>query len=61
MSVDDRLRLLEEIWSTLEDDLSLPVPDWQTEEVQARLRALEDGSSLGRPWAEVRQKILSKP
>jgi hypothetical protein len=38
----------------------LPTPQWQRDELEKRLDALDDGTSVGAPWAVVEQRILSK-
>ena len=62
LPVDDRLRLIEEIWDSLDivaEDL--PLPEWHREEIDMRLDALDQGVSVGTPWDEVRRRITGKP
>lgn len=62
LSVDERLELLEIVWASLEElpEGAVPSPDWHKAEVEARLAALDQGTSVGAPWAEVRERILKK-
>ena len=58
LPVAERLQLIEDLWDSLEADVaSLPVPDWQRDEIDKRLDALELGVSVGAPWDEVRRRI----
>ena len=61
LPVADRLRLIEELWDSLDAEAdALPLPDWHREELDKRLDALEQGSSVGAPWDEVRRRITGK-
>ena len=45
LTVEERLKLLEEIWDSLPD---VPMPDWQKRDLDQRHRAFEqDGRTLG--------------
>jgi putative addiction module component (TIGR02574 family) len=61
LPVDERLRLIEELWDSLDAEIeALPTPQWQRDELEKRLDALDDSTSVGAPWAVVKQRILSK-
>lgn len=61
LPVADRLRLIEELWDSLDADIEeLPIPDCHREELDRRLDALDDGTSVGAPWDEVRQRIANR-
>ena len=61
LPVADRLRLIEEIWDSLDSEAEdLPMPDWHREELDKRLDALDLGSSVGAAWDEVRRRITGK-
>jgi putative addiction module component (TIGR02574 family) len=61
LPVDERLKLIEELWDSLDNDIeALPMPQWHRDELDKRLDALDSGASVGAPWAEVKQRILSK-
>ena len=53
LSVEDRLQLLQDVWTSLEDvhDL-LPTPKWHEEELDRRLKAFEENGSRGMEWDE---------
>lgn len=62
LSVEERLELLEIVWASFEGlpEDAVPTPDWHKAEIEARLAALDEGRSIGAPWAEVRERILQK-
>ena len=61
LPVTDRLRLIEELWDSLENEAdALPLPDWHRAEIDKRLDALDHGSSLGAVWDDVRRRITGK-
>jgi putative addiction module component (TIGR02574 family) len=62
LPVAERLKLIEDLWDSIDADAAtLPLPDWQRDEIDSRLDALDDGSSIGAPWEEVRRRITGKP
>ena len=61
LSVDERLRLIEDLWDSLDGEAdNLSVPDWQRAEIGKRLDALENGTSVGASWDEVHRRITGK-
>lgn len=56
----ERLRLIEELWDSLTPSEQPPLQDWQLEELDRRLDALESGQSVGAPWSEVRKRIIEQ-
>ncbi len=50
LSVEDRLQLAEDIWTTLEEEKLLPLPEWQEAELNRRLKAFEEDGSQGMQW-----------
>ena len=61
----EQLDLLEEIWDRLSrNPVGIPLSDAQRSELDRRLDALEAdlraGRRLGRPWAEVRERLNSR-
>jgi putative addiction module component (TIGR02574 family) len=61
LPVADRLKLIEDLWDSIETDAeALPLPDWHRTEIDRRLDALETGASVGAPWEEVRRRIVGK-
>ena len=62
LPVSERLLLIEEIWDSLDSEAEeLPLPDWHRAEIDKRLDALDQGSSTGAAWDEVRRRITGKP
>ena len=39
----------------------LPLQEWHREEIDKRLDALEQGTSVGAPWPAVRRRITGNP
>ena len=61
LPVSERLRLIEEIWDSLDTEADhLPIPDWHREEIDKRLDALENATSVGASWDEVHRRITGK-
>lgn len=61
LPVSERLRLIEEIWDLLDGETeALPVPEWHKAELDRRLDALDQGTSTGATWDEVRRRITGQ-
>jgi putative addiction module component (TIGR02574 family) len=61
LPVADRLKLIEDLWDSIERDAeALPLPDWHRAEIDRRLDTLETGASVSAPWEEVRRRIVGK-
>lgn len=61
LSVEDRLQLLEDVWTSLDEEhRQLPVPQWQEEELGRRLKAFEENGSRGMPWEESLEQLEQK-
>ena len=61
LSPSEKLQLVEDLW----DDLaaapeSVPVHDWQKEELARRNANLMKNPAAGRPWEEVKRRIRSR-
>ena len=62
LPVSERLELIEQLWDSIDAEAdALPLSDWQHEEIDVRIDALERGASVGAPWDEVRRRITGKP
>jgi putative addiction module component (TIGR02574 family) len=63
LPVADRLWLIEDLWDSIEAEASDPLllPDWHRRDIERRLDSLDAGSSIGTPWDEVRERIVSRP
>ena len=61
LSIEVRLKLVEDIWDTIANSPeSLPVTDKQRQELDRRLARLAQSPELGRPWNEVRADLLRR-
>jgi putative addiction module component (TIGR02574 family) len=62
LSVEERLQLLEDVWTSLDEDHPhpMPVPKWHEEELERRLNAFEENPGAGEPWAEVRKRLMAR-
>lgn len=59
MPVEERLRLMEEVWASLADAPErLGVPDWHRTELDARQAAHRADPAAARPWSDVKAEIL---
>lgn len=55
---EDRLRLIEEVWESLEaDPEASALTEAQKEDLQRRLDAYRDNPRAGSPWEEVKARI----
>lgn len=62
LTIADRLRLVEEIWDSIAAGAdSLEVPQSHREELERRLADDDANPEAGRPWAEVKARLLGKP
>jgi len=57
LSVEDRLRLIGDIWDTLEPVDHSEIPDCHKEELDRRLDAADADPMGGTPWEEVRARL----
>jgi putative addiction module component (TIGR02574 family) len=54
LPVADRLRLLEDVWASLEQNLDpVPTPDWHHAELDRRLAAHAANATAVKPWRDV--------
>jgi putative addiction module component (TIGR02574 family) len=61
LSVDARIRLIEEIWNSLcETPDALPLTDAQRDELDRRLAQDAADPSAGETWEEVRERLRNK-
>jgi len=60
---EERLRLLERVWDSLDHERDVPFTAAQREELDRRIDSLEadvrSGKTLGIPWEEVLQQLRS--
>jgi putative addiction module component (TIGR02574 family) len=61
LSPEERLRLIEELWDSLNDEPeNVPLTNAQREELDRRLDDLERSGPEGIPWDQVMQQIRSR-
>jgi putative addiction module component (TIGR02574 family) len=59
LSVAERLQLVEDIWDSIAaDPQAVPVADEQMDELDRRLDEATANPGKGRPWSEVRDRLL---
>jgi len=62
LSPEERLRLIEELWDSLDETPgTVPLTNAQREELDRRLDDLERSGPQGIPWDHVLQQIRSRP
>jgi putative addiction module component (TIGR02574 family) len=61
MSVADRLRLIEELWDSIAaTPESLPLLEWQKNELDRRKAAQAQSGATGASWEEVERRIRER-
>lgn len=59
LSVSERIQLVEDIWDSIAADPdTLPLTDEQRAELDDRIDDAEANPGQGRPWSEVRDRLL---
>ncbi len=59
LSVAERIQLVEDIWDSIAaEPESLPMSEEQRQELDRRLADQEANPGIGRPWAEVKARLL---
>lgn len=60
-SKEERIEFVQELWDRIaRDQSSVPIPDNHKRILDRRLDAYQANPHTGRPWNEVREKLLSK-
>ena len=62
LSAEDRLRLIEKLWDSLEDGIDRAagsLPEWHKAELEARIAAHDRHPSAALPWDEVKADIVA--
>ena len=58
LSVPQKLQLVGDLWDSIAaTPESLPVPEWQMEELDRRRAELQQNPALGVPWEEAKQRF----
>jgi putative addiction module component (TIGR02574 family) len=61
MNIEDRIRLIGEIWDSLTPDDGLELPESHREELERRIQAADADPSKSSPWEEVQARLRSGP
>jgi len=60
LSIQDRIRLVEEIWDTIvEENESFELTDAQKRELDRRLELSKQDPSRGRTWDEIKAEFMN--
>ena len=57
LNVEDRLRLIGEIWDSFPPLDELEIPEGHRQELDRRIAAAEANPSAGHPWTEVKNLL----
>jgi putative addiction module component (TIGR02574 family) len=61
LPIPDRLHLVEQIWNSIvEDEHSFELTNAQKAELDRRLAAHEASPNRGKPWEEVKKRLLGE-
>jgi putative addiction module component (TIGR02574 family) len=60
LPVDEKLKLVEELWDSIHEDELPPLTDAQFEELERRRKKLEENPGSARPWEEVWQRLRQR-
>jgi putative addiction module component (TIGR02574 family) len=62
MSPDERLKLLEEIWDSLDAEADqAPLTDAQRQDLERRIAAYEANPKAGSSWDDVKARLRQRP
>lgn len=59
LSVDDRLRLIDDLAASLPDDHAAPLSPWQAE-IERRSAEIDSGAVTPIPWETVRKELFRR-
>jgi putative addiction module component (TIGR02574 family) len=58
----EKLELIGELWDSLSDSAaSLPIPDWQRQELEHRLAQADANPNAAVSWDEFERRLRAKP
>ena len=61
LSIPERVHLVEQIWdSIVEDEQAFRLTDAQTAELDRRIAAHEASPNRGKPWDDVKKRLLGE-
>jgi putative addiction module component (TIGR02574 family) len=55
--IEDRLRLIDQVWESISDEPGSILSSAHTDELQLRLDAYRDDPKAGSPWEEVEARL----
>jgi putative addiction module component (TIGR02574 family) len=61
LPLEERLRIAEDLWDNITQEMdNLPPPTWQLEEVERRRARFQANPTSGRPWEEVEKELRER-
>jgi putative addiction module component (TIGR02574 family) len=63
LSAAERMELVEELWDSIAaefEDVPFPLTEAQREDLERRVRKLDEHPESARPWEEVRKRLWSR-
>ena len=61
LTLPERIQLVEDLWDSIAaESESLPLPDWQKEELARREAEYARNPGLASTWEEAKQRILAR-
>jgi putative addiction module component (TIGR02574 family) len=59
LSVAERIQLVEDLWDSIAEDTEmLPLTEEQRAELERRLAHAEANPGIGKPWSEIKERLL---
>ncbi|HLL46035.1 MAG TPA: addiction module protein [Longimicrobiaceae bacterium] len=59
LSITERIQLIQDVWDSIAaEPEELPLTDEERQEMDRRLADVEANPGVGRPWAEVKTRLL---
>ena len=59
LSVPERVQIVEDLWNSIaRSNASLPIPQWQKDELARRKQRYLQNPDSGVPWDQVKRSIL---
>ena len=59
MSINEKIKLAEELWKSIEEQHSAPLTPSQQQLLEQRLRMHKEDITKGRSWKEIRKKYFN--
>ena len=60
LDIEERLRLIGEIWDSIDEFDSVAIPEGHKEILDARLKSIEENPGLGSSWEEVKARLWNR-